>query len=102
MKILRLNGHMMRTKTSMYNHIAAVFSLPSYFGNNLDALWDVLSDIDEPTLIEFTQIKYILKYLDGYGVKILEIFQLLETYNENISVHFYEGEMDAETEQSEF
>ena len=25
-----------------------MFSLPDYFGNNLDALYDVLTDIDEP------------------------------------------------------
>lgn len=93
MRIVRLNGRKMRTKKMMYDQYIEAFSLPDYFGNNLDALWDVLMDIDEPTLIEFTQILYLLKYLDSYGYKVLEVFQLLEAHNENVTVRFYEAQI---------
>lgn len=33
---------------SFYQEVCRVFSLPDYFGNNLDALYDALSDIGEP------------------------------------------------------
>ncbi len=34
--------------------LAREMSLPSYFGRNLDALWDVLTDLTEPTAVLWT------------------------------------------------
>lgn len=42
-----------------YDAIATGLSLPGYFGHNLDALWDVLTDLDRPTalvLVEWTTL----------------------------------------------
>ena len=36
---------------SFYDEISRTFQLPAYFGRNLDALYDVLSDQDEPMLV---------------------------------------------------
>lgn len=39
-----LNGSKMRDRESMHDELTACFSLPDYYGRNLDALWDVLSE----------------------------------------------------------
>ena len=45
-----------KTKKSMLSYIAEELSFPDYFGNNLDALYDCLTDIDEPTNIALDPI----------------------------------------------
>lgn len=96
MRKIRLDGRTMYSKKAMYQQFTEVLTRPSYFGHNLDALWDVLTDIDEPTLIEFTYINDVQTYLDNYGVKVLELFQILGHHNKQITVHFYEGDGTAE------
>lgn len=34
-----------------YAALSSALGLPSYFGGNLDALWDVLTDLAEPTAL---------------------------------------------------
>lgn len=43
-----LDGNNFTGVESFYKEVSRVFSLPDYFGNNLDALYDVLTDIGEP------------------------------------------------------
>lgn len=43
-----IDGNNFSEVESFYKEVSQVFSLPDYFGNNLDALYDVLSDIEGP------------------------------------------------------
>lgn len=46
------------TTEGFYAEVAAALDLPEYFGRNLDALWDCLTDLDVPTVVtvgEWTQ-----------------------------------------------
>lgn len=36
------------TMKSFYDKIALDFELPAHFGRNLDALWDILTDVEGP------------------------------------------------------
>lgn len=40
-----LDGSRMRTLEAVYTELASQFSFPEYFGHNLDALWDCLTDL---------------------------------------------------------
>ena len=44
------------TKKKMLSYIAEELNFPDYFGNNLDALYDCLTDIDEPINIALDPI----------------------------------------------
>lgn len=35
--------------------LAAALSFPDYFGGNLDALWDALTDVEQPTALILTE-----------------------------------------------
>lgn len=37
-----------------YDHLASALRLPDWFGRNLDALWDVLTDLSAPTALLLT------------------------------------------------
>jgi RNAse (barnase) inhibitor barstar len=37
-----------------YDHLAGALELPDWFGRNLDALWDMLTDLPAPTALVLT------------------------------------------------
>jgi RNAse (barnase) inhibitor barstar len=39
------------TTEGFYAEVASALDLPEYFGRNLDALWDCLTDLDVPTVV---------------------------------------------------
>ena len=52
MKIVILDAKKMAGKEKMHDYLAKKFDLPEYYGRNLDALFDCLCEINEPTLIK--------------------------------------------------
>lgn len=87
MRELTVDGKFMQSKEAMYVHLTRVFSLPSYFGNNLDALWDVLTESKELTQINFVNADTARKYLGDYGEKLIDLFEKLKEY-ENYTINF--------------
>ena len=88
MKELIIDGKFMQSKEAMYVHLTRVFSLPSYFGNNLDALWDVLNENNEPTQITFLNVDLTRKYLGSYGESFISLLKKLEQENEFYKICF--------------
>ena len=83
MKIVILDAKKMLEKEKMHEYFAKKFDLPEYYGKNLDALFDCLCEINEPTLIK-------LKNEDALEASIkdglIELF--LDVCNENEIVKF--------------
>lgn len=52
MKIVILDAKKMLEKGKMHEYFSNKFDLPEYYGRNLDALFDCLCEINEPTLIK--------------------------------------------------
>ena len=52
MKSVILDAKKMVEKENMHEYFAKKFDLPEYYGKNLDALFDCLCEINEPTLIK--------------------------------------------------
>ncbi|ALF47054.1 barstar family protein [Campylobacter concisus] len=52
MKSVILDAKKMLEKEKMHEYIAKKFELPEYYGRNLDALFDSLCEISEPTFIK--------------------------------------------------
>lgn len=88
MKELLVDGKFMQSKEAMYTHLTRVLSLPSYFGNNLDALWDILTESEEQTQINFINVDLAQEYLGDYGKKLIKLFKELEIENENYHINF--------------
>lgn len=89
MRLLTLDGKYMGSKELMYTHLNRVFSFPSYFGNNLDALWDFLNENDEPTKIEFINRDLAREYLGSYGESLVNLLKKLEQETTNYTVCFH-------------
>ncbi|MBQ6240366.1 MAG: barstar family protein [Firmicutes bacterium] len=60
-----------RLNDDPHPYLAEVFGFPSWYGRNLDALYDLLTDICEPTSVYFWKAGE----LDSYGKRILLVFR---------------------------
>lgn len=94
MRQFLINGKSMASKEAIYQQLNRLFSFQPYFGNNLDALWDILNEESEPTEIYFIHVETLLEQMEGYGEKLLKVFRQLEKSNPNYKIHFYPFEMD--------
>lgn len=60
--------------------------MPDYFGNNLDALWDVLSTASKELEIHVIYSDDLLFELGAYGKAVLRLFLDLGEENKNITI----------------
>ncbi len=82
MKIITLNGTKMREKTAAFEYLARKFGLGPEI-KNLDALYDALGEINEPTLINLKN-RAALSALGGYAGDLIAIFTDLAEENERV------------------
>ena len=82
MKIITLNGAKMREKTAAFEYLARKFGLDLDV-KNLDALYDVLGEINEPTQIKLKNYSS-LAALGGYADDLIAVFTDLAEENERV------------------
>ena len=66
-----LNGWRMGTKEKAHAHLKRRLHFPDYYGANLDALCDCLTDIRRPTELVLVNAAYMKKRLGDYGTRLL-------------------------------
>lgn len=74
------------TREEFHEVIKKAFLLPHWYGENLDALWDCLMEINNDTKIYLLKSGEISKSLGSYGCKIITLFKELSLENNNISL----------------
>ena len=77
----------MTDRAAAHAHIQQRFSFPDYYGRNLDALFDMLTDISVPTQIQLLYSDALILSLQTYGSEMLETFA--EAAEENPNLFFY-------------
>lgn len=70
-KIILLNGKLLHEKKHAY--IQDMFSFPSYYGNNSDALYDCLTDLDHVEVVIYNQ-----QYLTTEDDPLIQVFHQAE------------------------
>ena len=84
-----LDGAFMRDKETVYDYIAKCLPLPSFFGNNLDALYDVLTVMTDESRIIILNADMIEKNMGEYGKGLLGVFTDAARDFNNINVELY-------------
>lgn len=87
---LQLNGKELANQQLLHETIARQLHLPDYYGENLDALWDILSSWNEPLAIIIEHPTRFVEQLGGYGESVLQLLQDAEEENSMISVEYRE------------
>ena len=81
-----LDGKAMVDRVTAHTHLAERLELPTYYGRNLDALYDVLTEIGEETEIILTNPAAVAEQMGKYGEALLATLQEAAEENPNLTV----------------
>lgn len=75
-----IDGEVIKCEADFHNAIANALNLSSYYGKNLDALWDVLStDVERPLTLTWKNSELSKTYLDENFERIMSVFKQVES-----------------------
>ena len=81
---ITLNGKNMTSKQRAHEYIRWKLKSQEYHGDNLDALWDVLTSYDQEIEISFVRTDNLIEDLGQYGESIISVFQDASQENKKI------------------
>lgn len=86
MKKLIIDGRRCKTKQLTWEYLAKKPLFPNWYGNNLDALHDVLTSLCEAVHIRVRYAASLEANLGGYGRTMLRVLREAAAENENITL----------------
>ena len=84
MKRIRLDGKKMTDRKTAHEYIAGKLSFPEYYGKNLDALADCLSEISEDTYIKLINTEDLINNLGSQYKGFIRVFTDLSEANPHL------------------
>lgn len=81
-----LDGREMRTRREAHDYLQRMLSLPEYYGRNLDALHDCLTEIKGPLEIEILHAEAMMESLGVYGKMLVRVFEDVAEENPGVRV----------------
>lgn len=72
---IHLDGRAMTDRATAHNHLSERLELPTYYGRNLDALYDVLTDISAETELVLNDPGAVVELMGKYGEALLSTMQ---------------------------
>jgi len=74
--VVIIDGSKITSIKALHNILKKELKLPAYYGENLDALWDVLSEEKEgPLVIIWQDFDVSKNFLGEYAEKIIQLFK---------------------------
>lgn len=83
---MELDCRQMTDKQAAHAYLKKELSFPEYYGNNLDALFDVLTDRAEPTELVLIHWRLLGSQMGSYGVSLLDTLREASEENPNLEV----------------
>ena len=81
-----IDGRNITDKQALHACLKEQCNFPGYYGNNLDALYDVLTEQAEPLEIKIDHAQELKEVLCGYGEAFLETLQDAAAENKNLTL----------------
>lgn len=81
-----IDGRKIADKAVLHSYLKEQCRFPDYYGNNLDALYDVLTDRTEPLEIRIEYAEELKERLCGYGEAFLETLEDAAASCQNVKV----------------
>lgn len=88
METILLDGAQMTTRGAAHAYLAARLGFPAWYGKNLDALYDLLTERGEPLRLQLRHREALEAALGGYGTALLETIQDAAEKNPVLEVSF--------------
>ena len=70
-----IDGRKIKDKQTLHAYLKEQCKFPEYYGNTLDALYDVLTDRPEPLEIKLEYAQELKEILCGYGEAFIETLE---------------------------
>ena len=84
MKICVLDGEVLTDQKALHDRLAEDLGFPDWYGRNLDALYDCLTDLAEETEIRFRNEQALAEHLGNYAGAIKKVICTAVEENQNI------------------
>lgn len=81
-----LDGKYIIDKPTLFSTLKKQINLSEFYGDNLDALWDVLSSLQEDISIQIINQEILFHNLGEYAGMLLELFHDLKDVNDNVII----------------
>ena len=82
-----LDGAAIRDKETLHTLLAEGLNFPCWYGRNLDALYDCLTDVQEETEVVLLNMKLLEESLGHYMVSLMGVLQKASEENANVRVN---------------
>lgn len=76
----------MQSVPALHNYLRSALALPVYYGANLDALYDCLTELDAATELVVPKAIVDEAHLGWYGEQLLQVLQDAAEENEALTV----------------
>ena len=86
MKTITVDASAMDSREAAYELLAGALELPAYWGRNLDALYDVLTELGSPTRLVVLRREALAEHLGDYGRALLETLEDADRDNPALQV----------------
>lgn len=93
MKFIDLNFAGIKTREALHDYLSEQFQFPSYYGKNLDALWDLLMEISEETCLKLSNEICLSQALGQYADKLFIALHLASEENDAILIQSEEAKV---------
>lgn len=84
--MIHLNLSALKSRKELHQYLKEKLGLPDYYGENLDALYDALTERKEKRAIRVEGLEKYNKNTDGYGDKFLHVLKDAEKVTDGLSV----------------
>lgn len=81
-----LNGKEILDRKTLFTQLKEQIKSEEFYGDNLDALWDVLSSTDEKIKIIIVNRECLNNHLGEYAELLIELFHDLKDVNDFVSI----------------
>ena len=86
MRKITLDIEKMRSLPMLHKYLHTALALPEYYGANLDAFYDCLTEIAEPTELVVPKKVADEAYLGWYGQQFLQVLQDAAAANDALTI----------------
>ena len=85
-----IDGEHMLNHRMAHDHLAEQLAFPDYYGKNLDALYDLLTERTGPTRLIVRHKGTLLSWLGDYGEALCQTLEDADRVNPRLEVLFQE------------
>lgn len=79
-----VDGALILNREMLHDTLSTALRLPAWYGRNLDALYDCLTDVQEETVVILRDRAALEEHLGGYGRRFLKLLEEVSWENPHI------------------